>query len=237
VSAVRLVRAVAGRDLRTLWTSPIPYVAGAALHVALGLLVVDQLATRDQAVLQPLFPLAGFLLLLVAPVLTMRSFAEEARSGTLDQLLAVPVRTGPLVVAKWLASWTTALAVLAPASALVVLTALWGDPDDGPAIAGFLGLALLAAVVTAVGVLASACTESQPIAAVAALFAGALAWFAHVGDPAAGDAGLLAGLSLSERLRLFAGGAVDTGDVAFLLAATAAALVVAATVLDVRRLR
>jgi len=237
VSALGLVRTVAGKDLRTLWTSPLPYVAGAVLQAVLGLLVVDQLAARDQAVLQPLFPLAGFLLLLVAPVLTMRSFAEEARTGTLDQLLAVPVAAGPLVAAKWLAAWATALAVLAPAGGFVVLTALWGDPDDGPALGGFLGLALLAAVATAVGVLASACTESQPIAAVAALFAGTVAWFAHVGDPAVGDAGLLARVSLSERLRLFAGGAVDTGDLAFLVAATFAALVVAAAVLDLRRLR
>jgi ABC-2 type transport system permease protein len=232
-----VIRTVAGKDLRTLWTSPVPYLAGAVLQAVLGLLVVDQLASRNQAVLQPLFPLAGFLLLLVVPVLTMRAFAEEARSGTLDQLLAVPVRTGPLVVAKWLAAWLSALVVLAPAGAFVALTALWGDPDDGPAIAGFVGLTLLAGVAAAVGVLASACTESQPIAAVAALFAGMVAWFAHVGDPAAGDAGLLAAISLSERLRLFAGGAIDSGDVAFLLTATAGALVLAATVLDLRRLR
>ena len=232
-----MIRAVAGKDLRGLWASPVPYVVGAVVQAVLGLLVVDQLAVRDQAVLQPLFPLAGFLVLLVVPVLTMRAFAEEARAGTLDQLLAVPVRTGSLVVAKWVAAWLTAVVVMAPAGLFVVLVSLWGDPDDGPAIAGFLGLTLLAAVATAVGVLASACTESQPIAAVAALFAGVVAWFAHVGDPAVGDAGLLAALSFSERLRLFAGGAVDSGDVVFFLAATVAALVVAAAVIDLRRLR
>jgi len=237
VSALAVVRTVAGKDLRTLWTSPLPYVAGAVLQAALGLLVVDQLAVRDQAVLQPLFPLAGFLLLLVVPVLTMRSFADEARTGTLDQLLAVPVATGPLVAAKWLAAWATTLVVLAPAGLLAGLTFLWGDPDRGPAIAGFVGLGLLAAAATGVGVLASACTESQPIAAVAALFAGSVAWFAHVGDAATGDAKLLAAVSFSERLRLFAGGAIDSGDVVFFVAATAGALVLAATVLDLRRLR
>lgn len=231
------VRAVAGKDLRTLWTSPLPYVVGAVLQAVLGLLAVDQLAGRDQAVLQPVFPLAGFLLLLVAPVLTMRTFAEEARAGTLDQLLAVPLRPGPLVAAKWLAAWATTLAVLAPAGTFVVLTSLWGDPDDGPAVAGFVGLALLAAVATAVGVLASACTESQPVAAMAALFASVVAWFAHVGDEAAGDAGLLAAVSFSERLRLFASGALDSGDVVFFVAATVGALVAAATVIDLRRLR
>lgn len=232
-----MIRAVTGKDLRTLWTSPVPYVVGAVLQAALGLLMVDQLAARDQAVVQPLFPLAGFLLLLVVPVVTMRTFAEEARAGTLDQLLAVPLRPGVLVVAKWLASWLTVVALAAPAAVFVALTALWGDPDDGPVITGFVGLVALAALTTAVGVLASACTESQPIAAMAALFASIVGWFAHVGDPAVGDAGLLAAVSLSERLRLFAGGAVDTGDLAFFVAGTIAALVVAAAAVDLRRLR
>jgi ABC-2 type transport system permease protein len=232
-----VIRAVAGKDLRTLWTSPVPYVVGAVFQAVLGLLVVDQLAARGQAVVQPLFPLAGFLILLVVPVVTMRTFAEEARSGTLDQMLAVPLRPGRLVAAKWMAAWATVVVLVAPAAVFVALTSLWGDPDDGPAIAGFLGLALLAALATAVGVLASTCTESQPIAAMAALFAGMAAWFAHVGDPAVGDAGLLESLSLSERLRLFAGGAVDTGDLVFFLAGTVAALVVAAAIVDLRRLR
>lgn len=232
-----MIRAVAGKDLRTLWTSPVPYVVGAVFQAALGLLMADQLAARDQAVVQPLFPLAGFLLLLVVPIVTMRTFAEEARSGTLDQLLAVPVRVGALVLAKWLAAWLTMVVLTAPAAMFVVLTALWGDPDRGPVIAGFVGLAVLGALATAIGVLASTCTESQPIAAMAALFASMVGWFAHVGDPAVGDAGLLAAVSLSERLRLFAGGAVDTGDLTFFVAGTAAALVLAAAVVELRRLR
>jgi ABC-2 type transport system permease protein len=232
-----VIRLVAAKDLRTLWSSPVPYVVGAVFQAALGLLMVDQLAVRDQAVVQPLFPLAGFLLPLVAPALTMRTFADEARTGTLDQLLAVPAPIGRLVVAKWLASWLTTLVLLAPALLFPVLLALWGDPDDGPVITGFLGLALIAAVAAAVGVLASACTESQPIAAMSALFATIVAWFAHVGDAAVGDAGLLAALSLSERLRLFAGGAVDTGDLAFFIVATVIALLAAATAVDLRRLR
>ena len=232
-----MIGAVAGKDLRTLWTSPVPYVVGAVFQAAAGLLMVDQLATRDQAVLQPLFPLAGFLLLLVVPALTMRSFAEEARTGTLDQLLAVPLSPGPLVVAKWLAAWVTTVVLAAPLTLFAGVAALWGDPDDGPVIAGFLGLALLAAVACAVGVLASACTESQPIAAMAALFACVVVWFAHAGDPALGDAGLLASLSLSERLRLFAGGAIDTGDLVFFVTATVAALLAATSAVDLRRLR
>ena len=56
-------RAVAAKDLEVLWASPVPWVAGAVFHVALGLLYVSELQARRQALIQPLFPLAGFLLL------------------------------------------------------------------------------------------------------------------------------------------------------------------------------
>ncbi len=232
-----MTAAVLRKELAALWSSPLPYVVGAAFHVALGLLMADQLAARAQAVSQPLFPIAGFLLLFALPVLTMRSFAEETRTGTLDLLLAAGVPPRPLVLGKWLATWLTGLVVLAPAGLFVVLLDLWGEPDAGPVVAGFVGLALLAAAVTAVGVLASSVTSSQPIAAMVALTVLLVLWFAHTGRAVVGTQGLLAQLSLSERLRTFAAGAVDTADVGFLVCLGAASLTVAALAVDLRRLR
>lgn len=232
-----MTRAVLRKELASLWASSLPYAVGAAFHVVLGLLVVDQLEARSQAVLQPLFPIAGFLLLLAVPALTMRTFAEEARSGALDLLLAVPVPPRPLVLGKWLAAWLTALAVVAPAGLVVVLLELWGSPDRGPAIAGFLGLALLAAAVAGIGVLASSLTASQPVAALVAVFAVVVLWFADAGSSTLDAGGALAAVSLSERLRTFAGGAVDTADVGYLLCLAAGCLAVAALAVDLRRLR
>lgn len=229
-----MIRAVVRKDLATSWASPVPYVVGAVFQAVLGVLMVNQLEVRDQAVLQPLFPLAGFLLLLVVPLLTMRSFAEESRSGSLDLLLAVPVPVGRLVVGKWLAAWLTTLVVLAPAAVFAVLLASWGAPDTGPFVSGFLGLVLLAGAVAGVGTMASAATSSQPIAAMTALFAVIVLWFAHVSGAAISSGSLLAGLSLSERLRLFAGGAIDSGDTVFFLCLTAGALVVATALVELR---
>lgn len=232
-----MIRALVRRELATLWLSPVPYVVGATFQCVIGVLMVNQLQVRGQAVLQPLFPIAGFLLLLVVPVLTMRTVADESRSGTLDLLLLAPLRPATIVIAKWAAAWLTTMAVLLPAGLFAVLASLWGDPDLGPAASGFLGLGLLAAALSAVGVFASSLTDSQPIAATASLFATTVAWFAHVGDEAAGDAGLLAAISLSERLRLFAGGAVDTGDAVFFALVAVAALALAADAIELRRLR
>src|SRR5204863_9933456 len=99
--------AVFRKELAVLWASPVPYMTGALFHVVLGLLYVDQLAGRGQAVIQPLFPIAGFLLLLVVPLLAMRTMAEEIRSGTLDVLQVGRLPSGPLLVGKWLAVWVT----------------------------------------------------------------------------------------------------------------------------------
>ena len=228
--------AIARKDLAGLWLSPVPWVVGAVFHVVLGLLYVDQLAARDQALIQPLFPIAGLLLLIMVPVLTMRSLAEEARTGTLDLLLAVPVRTRALVVGKWLACWMTSLVVLAPALAAVVLLALWGEPDRGPVIAGFVGLALFAGAAGAIGVLASALTASQAVAAVTASFTGLLLWLADLGSTTS-FAGALVQVSLRERLRAFASGAVDSADTVVLVSMVVGSLAAAVVALDVRRLR
>ena len=229
--------AVLRKELTTLWSSALPYAVGAAFHVVLGILMVDQLEVRAQAVIQPLFPIAGFLLLFALPALTMRTFAEEARSGALDLLLAVPVPPRPLVLGKWLAAWVSSLLVLAPALLLFVLLELWGEPDRGPAVAGFLGLALLCAALAGIGVLASSMTASQPVAALLAVFGVLVLWFADAGTSAVGTGGLLAGVSLSERLRTFANGAVDTGDIGYFACLAAACLALAALAVDLRRLR
>lgn len=220
-----------------LWSSPIPYVVGALLHLALGLLYVDQLEVRRQAVIQPLFPLAGFLLLVMVPLLTMRSFAEEARTGTLDVLQAARVRAGPLVLGKWVASWITSLAVFAPALVFVLLLSWWGDPDAGPVVAGFAGLALFSAALSGLGVLASSMTTSQPVAAVIALFLALLFWFADVADDAPTAGSLLLRFSLRERLRSFASGVIDTSDVAWFLLLLVGTLLLAGQAVESRKLR
>ena len=225
------------KELSVLWTTPIPYVVGALFQAMLGLLFIDQLQARSQALVQPLFPLAGFLLIVTIPVICMRAIADEARSGTLDLLLAIPVGPAPLVIGKWLASATTVVAVTAPAAAYPALVAIFGDPDSGPVVAGFVGLTLFALAISAIGVLASALTSSAPIAAMVGFVTVAALWFAGTAANAIRAGGVLAHVSLSERLRSFANGAIDTGDVGFFVAVTIAALAFAVAAVDGRRLR
>jgi ABC-2 type transport system permease protein len=232
-----VIRAVFRKELAVTWTSPVPYVSGALFHATLGVLGHAQLASRGQAVFQPIVPIAGLLLVVVAPVLAARSFAEEARTGTLELLQAVPVSPVRLAAGKYAAVLVTLLGVLAPASLFAVVLALYGSPDLGPILAGLTGLALMAVAIAGVGVLASSLTSSQPVAAALGVFVVLALWFAHVGSEAVPTGSLSAAFSISERLRSFAGGAIELSDAVFFCSVGVVSAAASAAALEARRRR
>jgi ABC-2 type transport system permease protein len=232
-----VTRALLRKELKVLWASPLPYLLGAVQNATLGVLGWSQITERGQAVFQPLVPIAGFLVLLTTPILASRTFSDEIRTGSLELLLAIPVRRSALVAGKYLAVLITALALAAPIAVFVLLLALYGSPDTGPVVAGLIGLALLCAALAAVGVVSSSLTSSQPVAAIGGIFAVLLLWFAHTGSDALPAGGFLGAFSISERLRSFAGGLVDLGDVTFFVGVVVAALAVAGVAVESRRWR
>jgi ABC-2 type transport system permease protein len=225
------------KELKVLWSSPLPFLLGAVMNATLGVLGWSQIAERGQAVFQPIVPIAGFLVLLTAPILASRTFSEEIRTGSLELLLAIGVRRFSLVAGKYLAIFLTMVALAAPIGLFVVLLELYGSPDTGPVVGGLLGLMLLCAALTAVGVVASSLTASQPVAAIGGIFAVLLLWFAHTGSDSLPAGGFLGAFSISERLRSFAGGLVDLGDVAFFVGLVVAALAIAGVAVESRRWR
>lgn len=216
--------AVLRKELATLWLSPLPYVVGALFHLVIGVLYVEQLEIRGQALFQPVFPIAGFLLVALVPILAMRTLAEEARTGSLDVLLSIPVRARHLALGKWLATGLSAVVVTSPLVVALSMVSAWGDPDPGPAVSGLMGLALFCLALAAVGVAASSVTASQPVAALLAFFLGLLLWFSHVGSESWAGGGLLAHFSLSERLRAFSSGVIDSTDAGLLVVLCVAGL-------------
>jgi ABC-2 type transport system permease protein len=229
--------AVLRKELKVLWASPLPYGLGALFHATLGVLGWSQITSRGQAVFQPLVPIAGFLLLLVAPILASRTFSDEIRTGTLDVLLAIPVSRVRLVLGKYFAVFLTMVAMIAPAGLFVLLLELYGAPDTGPIVAGLAGLVVLCAALSGVGVLMSSLTASQPLAAIGGLFAVVVLWFAHAGADAVAVGGFLGGLSISERLRSFAGGVLDLSDIVFFISIVAVTLAASVVAVESRRLR
>jgi len=165
------IRAVALRELRVYFNSPIAYVfllafAGAALFTFFN---VNQFFARGQADLRGLFQSIPVLTLLLVPAMTMRLWAEEAKQGTLEVLLTLPAKDHELVSGKFLASWALLAVGLALTLPLTVTVAMLGNLDWGPVVGGYLGALLLGASYLAVGQFVSSLTQNQILAFILAL--------------------------------------------------------------------
>jgi ABC-2 type transport system permease protein len=165
------IRSVALRELRAYFNSPIAYIfmlafAGAALFTFFN---VNAFFARGQADLRGLFGAIPVLTLLLVPALTMRLWAEEAKQGTLELLLTLPVRDAELVSGKFLASWTLLGLSLLMTLPLAVTVSSLGNLDWGPVAGGYVGALLLGAAYLAVGQFVSALTENQILAFILAL--------------------------------------------------------------------
>lgn len=120
-----------------------------------------------------------FLCLLVPPLLTMRSFAEERRNGTFELLVTTGVGEVPLVLAKFLSAWTFFLFLWLTVLPLVLFLQWAGDVDWGLVVAIHLGIALFGSLLTSVGVFASSLTRNQLIAASVSMVLNLLLLFAN----------------------------------------------------------
>jgi ABC-2 type transport system permease protein len=155
------------REVASYFVSPIAYVAMALFLVISGFFFTAwDFRPGAPAGMRSIFEVMLIILVFVVPIITMRSLAEERKSGTVESLLTAPVTDFEVVAAKFLGSWLFYLAMVAPTLIYVVLLGVFGNPDYGPIKAGYLGLALVGMLYVAVGVLASSLTSNQVIAAV-----------------------------------------------------------------------
>ena len=178
------------------------------------------------------------ILLLMMPILTMRLFSEEKKSGTIELLLTYPVRDGEVLLGKYLA----ALPSSRHAGAYVRVPAImaWVAPLElGPLATGYLGLLLQGAAFIAIGILISSLTENQIVAAVATFGTLLIFWvIAWASDSAGGNLGrILSHVSLTEHFDSFSKGVIDTKDLIYYLNLTILALFLTLRSLDSKRWR
>jgi ABC-2 type transport system permease protein len=216
---MRSVLAIAARDLRASFTSPVAYVALTIFLLAANGIFFRGFFLIGQADLRFLFDLLPWLFLLFVPAIAMGAWAEERRQGTLELLLTLPVRNADLALGKFLAR----LALLAIALLLTAPTALsvslLGPLDWGPVAGGYAGLLFLGAADLSLGLAISALTRSQIVAFLAA-FAGCFVMLL-LGAPflAAGSQGvtaqLLGYLGLGTHFASISRGVIDSRDVVY----------------------
>lgn len=218
------VWAVARREWAAYFATPVAAVFLVVFLVLAGALTfsLGGFFARGQADLQPFFGFVPWLFLFLAPALSMRLWAEERRSGTVELLLTLPIAGWQAVVGKFLAAWAFCALALALTVPLVVTVNLLGEPDNGVIAAGYLGCLLVAGCYLAVGAALSALTKNQVIAFVLAVAVCFL--FAAAGTPVVGEfldrnvpllADVARGLSVTDRLADFARGVVSARDAVF----------------------
>jgi ABC-2 type transport system permease protein len=220
---------LAAKELGALFRSPIAWVVIGVFLGLMGYSFTVTLFNNKYATLIHIFFQAAGLLLIVVPAITMRSFAEERRSGTLELLLTAPVREIHVVLAKYLATMAVLAAMIALTGTYAVVLGLYGTPEWGPIYGGYLGLVLLASTLAALGLAVSALTSNQVVAAIVTMGVSFLLWTldtlaAMLPD---GIERVLIGLSLLARLTPFATGSLYLSDVGFFVSTTALALFLA----------
>lgn len=158
--------AVFKRELASYFLTPVAYVFIVIFLISANWLAfgVGALYERGQADLIPFFTFHPWLFLFLVPSLSMRLWAEERKSGSIELLMTLPLDAGQAVVGKFLAAWLfTTLAISLTFPIWITINFL-GDPDNGAILAAYIGSVLMAGGFLAVGSCLSAVTKNQVIA-------------------------------------------------------------------------
>jgi len=233
------VWAVASRELRSYFLSPLAYVVIALFLALSGYLFALILANGRQASLQGLVQNVSVLYLFIVPAISMRLLAEEQRSGTIELLLTNPVQEWEIVTGKFLASLLLVVVMLALTALYPLFLYIFGSPDTGPIITGYLGILLQAAAFLSVGLWASSLTSNQIVAALIAFALLLLLWLSdNLGQFLGGTVGAIVSYtSVINHFQSFPQGVIQTNDVIYYVTLILGGIVLSTLSLQTRRFR
>lgn len=213
------------KELAYYFSTPIAYIVIGLylLAVSLFLWVIPgqwNVIESGYAQVDGLFQLSPWLLMLLCPALTMRLFSEERRSGTWLLLRAQPIPLWRIVTGKYMAAWLLTIIALLPTAVHYFIVFYMAEPvgniDGGQFIGSMLGLVLLSATFTGIGLLASTLTQSQLLA----FIIGAVVNFT------------LFWVTLQSHYRSISRGVIDMRDVLFFLSIAFAAILLSIFIID-----
>jgi len=244
---VRNALAIAAKDIRSYFVSPIAYVVMTGFLLLGGWFFFNLLArfnfllqmytsfrnpqameqlNLNELVISPLLHNLSVVLVILIPVITMRSFAEEKRAGTYELLMTAPLSVTEIVLGKFLGAFVFIFLMLLLTAVYPIILLVYGNPEIGVLLGGFLGLLLLATAFVSVGLLTSSLTQNQIIAAVSCLVILLLLYVISWPAETAGETmgAVLKYLSLTEHFSEMVKGVIDTRDVAYFITVIVLAL-------------
>jgi ABC-2 type transport system permease protein len=206
------------KELSDYFNSPIAYIFIAVFLIVGNWLFFQNFFLIKQANMRNYFQLLPWFFLFLAPVITMRIWSEEKRSGTIEVLLTLPFKDWEVVLAKFFSATAfLMITVLLSMSIPITLTRL-GNVDMGPIIGGYLGAFLMGAAYIAIGIFISSLTKNQIIAfllAIAACFSIFIIGAPFVANKMGGLATLFQYLGLNTHFANIGRGVIDTRDIVY----------------------
>jgi len=193
---------------------------------------------HKQASLDTFFNVALWSLFFFIPAITMRQFAEERKTGTIELLLTKRLTDRQLVIGKFLACLLLVGIALAFTLPYYVAVARLGNIDHGSTITGYLGLILMSSAYIAIGLLASSLTNNQIVAFLMALLIGVVFQFI-IGSLGSGEQGwlgsILSDLSIPRHFESMSRGVIDSKDVLYFLSLTFLGLMLTELIVSKRK--
>jgi len=239
------VMAVMRRELRSYFLTPVAYVFIVIFLILSNTFTfyLGSFYERGQADLTPFFNFHPWLYLFLVPALSMRLWAEERKSGSIELLMTLPIELWQAVAGKYLAAWLFTALALGLTFPIWITVNYLGDPDNGVIFAAYLGSLLMAGGFLAVGSCISATTKNQVIAfilSVVACFALLLAGFSMVLDLFSGWApqtlvDTVASLSFLTHFESISKGVIDLRDIVYFALLIGVMLYANAIVLELKK--
>jgi ABC-2 type transport system permease protein len=158
--------AIALKELQVYFKSPVAYIILIVTTCVFNSFFYIMIEENREASLRDMFKVMEFLFVFIVPILTMKSFSEEKMTGTIEFLMTTPTTHRQLVLGKYIGSYIFLVIVTLPVIFYYGIIEYFGYPDRGAVFAGYAGILLEGAFFTAIGILASALSSSQVVAAI-----------------------------------------------------------------------
>jgi ABC-2 type transport system permease protein len=236
------------KEIRSFLSSLIGYIVMAVFLLLMGLFMwifPGEWNTLDNGIasLDTLFVMAPWVFMFLIPAITMRSFAEERRTGTMELLLTRPLTDFHIVLAKYLGGLSLVAISLLPT--LIYFVSVWvtgevsGNIDTGATWGSYIGLLLLGSAYVGMGIFASSLTSNQIVSFLVSVF---LCFFMYTGFESIASFGsfgsldaFIISLGISDHYRSLSRGLIDSRDVVYFAAVTLVFLLASRTVIQSRK--
>ena len=258
MNTVRNILAIAGKELRSYFASPIAYVIIGLFALLFSrfffayLMVFVQRSSGmpqmggggganniNQEMIRYVLMNSAVIILFVMPMITMRTYSEEKRSGTIELLLTSPLTDLEIILGKFLGAMGLYCAMLSVTVLYIAILFVYGNPEWRPVVAGYLGLVLLGGCFISVGLLISSLTKNQIVAGVVTFAVFLMLWIINWSADQSGPTmrAVLNHLSIIDHFDDFARGIIDTKHIVYYVSFITFGLFLTAKSVDSERWR